>query len=194
MDFNIMAAGSDLGIGKNRSVRNICERGKTAPAKRAPLLTAAQRGTRHADPCAPTRFDTRRHQTRSIPATPLPVVDAILGAIDRVLPLVLPVLGTAIRTLTGAVPALFTEILLVVETIFGVIHHIVAALDTRVDAQSEQQAGLRRYSLVGHGKAGLSHSQRCDSAATQRKHTAILQVGHRGFSRIFRQKGMDSGL
>ena len=66
--------------------------------------------------------------------TILSVVHPVFRPVDGILTLVLSVVGTAVRSITDTVPALFAKVLLVIDTIGGIVDSIMPSLDASADS------------------------------------------------------------
>ena len=66
--------------------------------------------------------------------TILSVVHPVFRPVDGIVTFVLSVVGTAVRSITDTVPTLFTKVLLVIDTISGVVDGIMPSLDASADS------------------------------------------------------------
>ena len=67
----------------------------------------------------------------------MPVIDAVFRPIDGIVTFVLSVVGTAVRSIADTVPASFAVILLVIDTIGGIVYGIMPSLDACTDPGRE---------------------------------------------------------
>ena len=77
--------------------------------------------------------------------TILSVVHPVFRPVDGILTLVLSVVGTAVRSVTDTVSPFFTKVLLVIDTIGGIVYGIMSSLDASADPGRED---YWRYQLL----------------------------------------------
>ena len=71
------------------------------------------------------------------------VIDSVFCPVNGILAFVLSVVRTTIRSIAYTIPAFFTEVLLVVNTIGGILHSVMSSLDASIDSGRKHSRRLR---------------------------------------------------
>jgi len=77
------------------------------------------------------------------------VIHPVFRSIDGILSFVLSVVGTAVRSITDTVPTLFAKVLLVIDTISGIVDGIMPSLDASADSGGQDDRLRTRETWIG---------------------------------------------